>query len=431
MEKNQPPVLSKRKFLSKVAPFFDETKAKILSVLHDDREWCSFLSRIHLVYIDNTKVGRKSHIYLSDQIEDNLFLADSEPAGFVCCSSSDNVRDGYVYLAIIDHLRYVFVRELLIRASPKQIAGHFLRLLQSNYRQVDCLEEPGYIRLTVSNLSFPSELPLFAISAYRVNVIVPLLERLRADEIRDHTADNKKALITNKTSLEGYENFDQTLGIAHLTFHFCNMDFTSAVALYREVLQKSYQDVFKIVDLLRTTGESEVYELKKRLVHVDVSDGKAFQDCLLKFLSVCFAPCFEDVPIKKQVPNRGRLRVRDFVIANKHSTSHFLASLKAKGVDLLLFDAKNYAEKLSTRDIDTFKEYLRENPYFGNFGVIITRMGASRNCKESIFRALLSSAMKILVLDETDLLLMLDYVDSGKNAVDVLERKLEDLLLQM
>lgn len=96
----------------------------------------------------------------------------------------------------------------------------------------------------------------------------------------------------------------------------------------------------------------------------------------------------------------------------------------------MLFDAKNYAEELTPRDIDTFRMYLAENPVFGNFGIILSRKGASENCRESIFRSLTSNQVKIVVLDQDDLLSMLNEATLSSPSLYTLETKYNDLLME-
>jgi len=426
-----PDLLSKNIFYSKVIPFFERAKLDLLEVVGDDKKWYSFLTKLRLVFIDNSEVDRSSHLYLSNSIDDNLFLSDSEPQHKYHGFKSDAIHDGYVYYSVLDLLRWVFIEELLARARPKHITEFVKQLLESNYRFIDNREEKDYISFTVPNLQFSSENLVFAISAYNINVVIPKTEKLSADRIKDETADCKKVIFTNRKDISDYLGFDQILDHSHLVFYFAAANFASGLYLYQRVLGKDFKDIFKIIDILRTTGYNEVYDLKKQLVNLNLSDGKAFEDYIEKFLSLCLGSCFKNFVIKKQVPNEGRLRVRDFIIVNNSTTSPFLLSLKKKGVDFLLFDAKNYENELNTGDIDTFREYIRENLYFGNFGVILSRKGVSTNCQESIFRNLLKDRMKILVLDENDLLMVLRYVDSGKNAIDILENKFTELVLKM
>jgi len=422
--------LSEEVFLSEVAPLFEKTKTELLLLLEDDREWSSFLSSTHLVYIDNSATDNNSHFYLTHEADSNLYLRDTPPIhqdhrGF----SSQNITEGYVKIPLIDCLRNAFVEELISRATPEQLAEYFRQLLESDYRSVGYIEHRDYIRLWVFSPQFSEERPLFGITAYRTNMIIPIAEELDANQIEDTTAHNKKVVLINRKNTETFSNFDHVLSIRHLTTHFI-VNFVLGIPLYRQILAKDYSRVFEIVDLLRTTGYSETYELKRQLVSLDLSDGKAFESYLDRFLHTCFEAHFEDIDIRQQVPNKGRLRIRDFVIVNSGSNAPFLQSLKNKGVDFLLFDAKNYAGELSTRDFDTFKEYLQENQYFGNFGIILSRNGASDNAKESIFRRL-PQGIRVIVVDETDLLSMLDRIDSGRSAVDVLENKYNELLLQL
>ncbi|HEU5379739.1 MAG TPA: hypothetical protein VFV38_30310, partial [Ktedonobacteraceae bacterium] len=229
--------------------------------------------------------------------------------------------------------------------------------------------------------------------------------------------------------VSGYTNFHEVLGPGNLASDLALSAFLSGIPLYRQVLGKGNEEAFKIVELLQTLTDMRIFQAQQQLVALPFSNGPAFEAYLRTFLTLCFEPHYENLSIREQVPNRGRLRIRDFIIVNNESSSPFLRSLKTKGADFLLFDAKNYAEPLTTREIDTFRQYLHNNPSFGNFGVILSRKGASEHCQESIFREL--PTIKIVVLNEDDLLLMLEHAGTGRSAVAILEEKYNELMLQL
>ncbi|MBC8358686.1 MAG: hypothetical protein H8E54_07030, partial [Candidatus Aminicenantes bacterium] len=237
-------------------------------------------------------------------------------------------------------------------------------------------------------------------------------------------------LITNKEKIDKYEGFDEILNFNDLAIHFSLFGFTEGIQIYKEITGLNDLQIFSIIDLLKTTGDSEIYDFKKELIYMNLSDGKVLEKYFERFLRLCFGDCYDNLMLKSQVPSRRGLRRRDFIIYNNNSNNPFLKSLENKGIELLLFDSKNYGKKLTTRNIDTFKAYLDENSAFGNFGVILSRRGASSNCQESIFRWLMKHNIKIIVFEQEDILRMLDYLDNGRSPIDVLQQKYMELLFQ-
>ena len=290
-----------------------------------------------------------------------------------------------------------------------------------------------YIRFRFISLNTSQGLlPLFL---YKTNIVIPKVAILDAHETREWLGIDYRmgidatVLVTNREGIEGYSNFENILDFRHLRNHLLS-HFTSAIALYRQVLGITYEDIFKLIDLIGILSEAEVFWLQRELVSLPLSNGRAFENCMKTYLTVCFKPHFRRFVLRFQVPNQGGLRVRDFIIENTNSNLPFLQNLKEKGVDFFLFDAKNYEKELTSRDLDTFRMYLAENPTFGNFGIILSRMGATDNCQESIFRSLISNQMKIIVLDQEDLLMMLDDAKIGISSLSLLEAKYNDLVLK-
>lgn len=429
MAKDNFTLLTQDNFKFKLLPFFIDTKSKILELLDNDKKWSRYLNNLFLVYINNSNYDKKSYLYLSKKVNDNLYIENSDSIEMYYGYSNNRTVEEFVYGHIVDCLRYATIDYIISLATPGQLAGYFTKELESVYRSINIKLDPKYIHLTIPNFTFSDKKHLFAISAFRTNLIFPTSDSLNSSEIKDNTADNKKILITNKKDTSGFENFDHLLGLEHLITFFDIIHFTGGVHFYKEVLNSTYKSVFDLVDILKTTGSMKIYDFKKKLASLEVSDGNKFENYLTKLLKICLSPDFDDLDIKKRHPNRGRLRIRDFIITN-NSKSSFLNSLKTKGVDFLLFDAKNYSKELTTRDLDTFKEYLEDNIYFGKVGFILSRNGVSVNCEENIFRKL-QRGTRIVVLDEEDLMMMLENINCGRSAIDIIERKYNELLLQL
>ena len=91
---------------------------------------------------------------------------------------------------IYNALRSIFVQELLSRAKPDDLAFHIERRLKTNYLAVDKDSHRDYFLFRVANYAFSDE--LFSMSAYRLNLIIPIADELDASEIVDGTWGNKK-----------------------------------------------------------------------------------------------------------------------------------------------------------------------------------------------------------------------------------------------
>jgi hypothetical protein len=72
-------------------------------------------------------------------------------------------------------------------------------------------------------------------------------------------------LFTNNRNVDDYKNFDRVLNLQHLTSYFYRNGFVPGIPVFRQILRITYDKVFKIVDLLKTTTDTEVYELKRQL----------------------------------------------------------------------------------------------------------------------------------------------------------------------
>jgi len=423
--------LTEAEFNSELIPFFEAKQRKLASLLPQSHPLEKLTSKMKLVFIDNQAEGEASYLCITENVQKSQYLRDTKPTWEWLGFSSDSFQLPLISISIIDAMRLAFISILIANTKPKNLIDYFGEFLETNYRYLQFWENKKFSRFGIMNLNFNDEHPLFAISAYRVNLIVPKVGILDAGEISDNTAENQKILITTKENLVGYTHFDHIIARSHLTTHFDTSHFVSGIGLFQRVLSLNLGDTIHIVEQLRTTSESDIYDAKKDLATVNLSNGKSFERALRKMLNLCLEPEYERLRIKEQVPNRGRLRVRDYVVINSDSKSSFLRKLLNRGVELLLFEAKNYSKKISTRDLDTFVEYIRENPYFGNFGIILSRLGVSENCDEAFFRKLQADKIIVIVLTEDDLVRMLDYVDSGRSAVDILEDKYVDLILKL
>jgi len=428
-------LLNEDKFFSKLVPAFEEIKSELHAILGKSRRWSNLISKLYLVYINNKGFEAErqaSFLYISKKVTRHLYLTNSTPDQ-EHFSHIGQFLDENIYYAFRPLLRTIFIEEILNCSTLKQLAEYIYRLLAYSFQNVEKIETSKYIRLRF--ISVNTSEPLLALYRYKENIIIPKQATLDASEtvgsigIDHRTGIDKLILITNRRNVDGYKSFDSIFDFRHLRNYLCS-NFTSATGFYKQVLRLNYEEIFDICYLIGVSLESDIFWLKREIVYLPYSEGKVFETCMKRFLQICFKPHYQMFVINDQVPNKGRLRIRDFVIVNNKSTSSFLQGLKKKNVDFLLFDAKNYADELTPRDIDTFREYLAENPAFGNVGIILSRKGASDHCHESIFRSLIERQMKIIVLDQNDLLSMLDDVTLNSPSLNTLENRYNDLLME-
>jgi hypothetical protein len=426
-----PTALSEQRFRTQLFPFMEKKCHDLSEQLKEDHELATLFKKLRLVYVDNGQTERKYYLYVTPSVPDHLFqrsIPNPPAPGIHGSSSGAPYTEEYACLSVLGGLRSAFTDAILSRARPEHLAKHIERLLRSNYSDITREHTDRYYLFRVQNLEFSGR--FFFISAYRLNLVIPIVSTLDALEIIDHSADCKKILLTTQKDDTGFSGFDEKLDRIAWQLHFSSTAFTDDPMFFQDLVRTSLSSLFQAMEQLRDTGSMTVYEMKKELALLDMSDGKILENYMERFLRLCFSPSYDEFDLRQQVANRGRINIRDFIISNISSLHPFLSKLERKGVEFLLFDAKNYSKELAPGDLDAFRRYLEDNSKFGNFGVILSRKGMSFNCEEHLYRSLISKGPIILVLHEEDLMAMLDRVDQGRPPVDVLQERYVQLVLQ-
>jgi hypothetical protein len=162
MHSGEREVLSEDAFLTEVTPFFEEVKAELYQVLGPSRTWKTFLSTLHLVYVNNSSFGQKSYFGLSNTLTQSTFLTNADP------SADMTYVDGH-YMAVlkelaavhvIDKLRDAFIEELLSLATPQQLCEYLEQVLCHQYRSLDKWDcrDAGYIYFLFTNMSLDHDI---------------------------------------------------------------------------------------------------------------------------------------------------------------------------------------------------------------------------------------------------------------------------------
>lgn len=157
---------------------------------------------------------------------------------------------------------------------------------------------------------------------------------------------------------------------------------------------------------------------------------KAYQDfCLenLKYLFLDILSLWEE----QQRTDDG-LNIFDLICKIKNGvTDDFFTTLenyfKSK---YILFEFKNYSEKISQYEVCTTEKYLYGTA-LRKVAIIFTRKGISDNGKKMIKGILRETGKLILVLDDEDLKNMIEMKKNGENPTRILTDKLDFLLTHL
>jgi hypothetical protein len=175
-------------------------------------------------------------------------------------------------------------------------------------------------------------------------------------------------------------------------------------------------------DSLSQRCDELIHELKR----TPSGDGPTYEVLVEKILRLCFSDEFEPFLLDKQKESHNKKRRRDFMITNCGSKREFWQFLKfQKGVEIILFDAKNYQDPMSYRQITDTLRYLR-NKAFGNFIIFISRHGLKDF--EEVLEDYDREQRIILTLNDTDVIAMIEKKRVGETASSFIEEKYAQFL---
>jgi hypothetical protein len=96
----------------------------------------------------------------------------------------------------------------------------------------------------------------------------------------------------------------------------------------------------------------------------------------------------------------------------------------------VLFEFKNYSKPITQDQIFTTERYLYLRG-LRSVGFIVARNGGSKKAVAASKGALRENGKLLMILDNTDLKIMLDMKDAGLSASDHLSDKLDDFLITL
>ncbi len=174
--------------------------------------------------------------------------------------------------------------------------------------------------------------------------------------------------------------------------------------------------------LKRETLRKKLADLRKLPTGRDDGSDKKYEQLAYELLASLLYPELEFAD--SQVRTVSGAHIRDVIFYNDGRTE-FLADMRVRyGARQIVFELKN-TRQITGEHVNQLYRYLDEE--IGHFGVLLTRHAAPAALKQNITDLHSSKRCIVLVLDDTDLELMLNLVDSGRRPVDAIKKRYVEL----
>jgi hypothetical protein len=166
------------------------------------------------------------------------------------------------------------------------------------------------------------------------------------------------------------------------------------------------------------TLRKKVADLRKLPTGREEGADRKFEDLAYDLLASLLYPELEFAD--SQVRTVSGAHVRDIIFYNDGKNA-FLEDLRERfGARQLVFELKNVAS-LTGEHVNQLYRYL--DAEFGNIGCLVTRRPLPRAVKQNVVDLHSSKRCVVITLDETDLELMVNLLDSGRRPIDALKKK--------
>jgi hypothetical protein len=168
-----------------------------------------------------------------------------------------------------------------------------------------------------------------------------------------------------------------------------------------------------------TTIKKKLTEIKALKAGREAGADKRFEALAFEVLSSLLYPELDLAA--QQVRTASGAHIRDVIFHNDGKTP-FLTDLRTQyGARQIVFELKNVV-KLETEHVNQLYRYLDEDE-MGKFGVLLTRNPPSASVQRNIIDLHSSKRSAILCLDDSDLDLMFNLLDSGRSPIEALRKK--------
>lgn len=125
------------------------------------------------------------------------------------------------------------------------------------------------------------------------------------------------------------------------------------------------------------------------------------------------------------------INIFDMICKIKNTEDEFFTTLERFfNSKYILFEFKNYSERIKQGEICTTEKYLYGTA-LRNVAIIITRKGIDTNGDKLVKGILRETGKLMLVLNDDDVIKMIELYDNGDKASDVLKKKLDKMLVTL
>ncbi|MGN5734991.1 hypothetical protein [Arthrobacter psychrochitiniphilus] len=173
------------------------------------------------------------------------------------------------------------------------------------------------------------------------------------------------------------------------------------------------------VPLMLSTIKKKVVALAALPTGREGGADKKFEDLTFDLLSSLLYPELDLAAA--QVRTASGAHIRDVIFHNDGKTP-FLNDLRdLYGARQAVFELKNVAA-LETEHVNQLHRYL-DNEDMGRFGILVVRTAARASVQRNIVDLHSSKRAAIICLDDSDLNLMVNLLDSGRRPIEALRKK--------
>lgn len=205
-----------------------------------------------------------------------------------------------------------------------------------------------------------------------------------------------------------------------------------------DLLDFSLNSIIPEENILKFKIEPKEFELKNEenliselnQIKYAKKDAKLYEDLCEKIIKNIFRK--ELGNFNSQFRTKQSLNIFDLIAKiKKNSDNEFFRTIEEfYGTKYLVFEFKNYREKISQIQICSTEKYLYASA-LRNVAIIFSRKGANKNAEKMIRGILRETGKLIIVLDDKDIKEMIELHNSNDDPTRVLIRKLDDILMTL
>ncbi|MFR4947834.1 hypothetical protein [Thomasclavelia spiroformis] len=196
--------------------------------------------------------------------------------------------------------------------------------------------------------------------------------------------------------------------------------------------EKPETSLFDITTLKSTTPEEIGLHLKEKIIHWSTTNNsyKGYENLCYETLHYLFS---NELSLwKRQEPSNSELYRFDLICKIKDGdvSGLWATLLRHFNSKYIIFEFKNYTDKITQREIYTTDRYLYLKA-LRSVAIIISCKGASENAQKAIRGTLRENGKLILSIDNDDLLKMIDIKIKNEIPADYLYDLLDNLLIDL